>query len=108
MATRKPQELFTYGDHAIGLTIGPSLRDLKNGQTSANEILQSIIGALTRYSTRISDCIEYSLELDYSAYSVYISGSVVELPFLDGIHSGYSLSISIFPGSTTWDNEADE
>ena len=107
MSLRKSPEFFTHGDHSLSLTIEPPIRCIKGSQGAAAEILHAITDRLTAHAERVSECIEYALELDYTAYSVYISGAVVELPCVDGTHSGYALSISIFPRATHGVNEAD-
>ena len=106
MATNQLKDFFTYGDHSFGLTIDPPIRDIEGSKGAANEIVHSIVNQLAAHSERIEECVNYALELDYRAYTVYVSGSVVELSRVDGAHSGYSIHLSIFPRVAARDNEA--
>ena len=108
MAPYKSREFFTYGDHSFGLTIDSPIRDLKDSEDPTDAILRIVEDRLREHSARIGGCIKYALELDARAYTVYVSGSVVELSRMDGTHSGYSIHLSIFPRVATRDGKANE
>ena len=105
MAINRSQELITYGDSDFSLSISPPIRDIKDSEGSATEIFHALTERLTANSAGIAKCIDSCLELDYRAYSVYVAGSGIELSRVDGLHSGYSIHISVYPRFTFGDNE---
>ena len=105
MPTSELREFFTYGDHCCSIVLHSPLPGTEKGKNPANTILRAIVGSLAKHASGLEGCLEYSIELDPSAYAVHIVGTPVTLSRVDGAHCGFTLNISIFPRFAIRDDE---
>lgn len=107
MATSKSREFLIYGDHCSSITVNAPIPGTQDSKNPANPILRAIIGAIAKHSAGLAECLEHSLELDGSAYTIHIVGTPQQLSRVDGTHCGHSFYITVFPRLAVRDNEED-
>ena len=85
MVNPSTKGFITHGNYQISGYVPAPIAGTENSQDSATAIFNALLNHFATNGNRIKECIDYALELDGDAYSIYITGSPVELACVEAM-----------------------